>query len=110
MIRRPPRSTLFPYTTLPDPHVHLRDAAAELGDQVPFGREPLGQEEPLVEALDRGLVVELIQRDVAQVLQGDHVLTLESVLLRLRERAADVGLRAAQVTSDAEMLPETKPR
>src|SRR6185295_15612918 len=95
---------------LPDPHVDFRDAAAELGDQVPLGGEPLRQEQRLVVALDRGLVVELIQRDVAQVFQGDDVLALESVLLRLRERAADVGLRAAQVPSDAEMLPETKPR
>ncbi len=94
---------------LADPHVHLGDAAAELGDQVAFRREALGQEEPLVVALDGGLIVELVERDVPQVLQGDDVLAFEAVLLRLRERAADVGLRAAQVPSDAGMLPEAKP-
>jgi hypothetical protein len=95
---------------LADPHVHFGDAAAELGDQVPFGGELLGQEQRLVVSLDCGLIVELVERDVAEELQGDHLLALEPVLLRLRERAADVGLRAAQVPSDAEMLPEAKPR
>src|SRR5262249_38212557 len=94
---------------LADAHVHLGDAAAELRDEVSFRGQALGQEKALVVPLDGGLVVELIERDVAQVFQGDHVLALEAVLLRLRERAADVGLRAAQVPSDAEMLPEAKP-
>src|SRR3712207_8554853 len=37
MIRRPPRSTLFPYTTLfrsPDIEVHARGAHAEVGERL----------------------------------------------------------------------------
>src|SRR5690348_17805024 len=39
MIRRPPRSTLFPYTTLFRSRVDLRRVAAEVGHRVPHRRE-----------------------------------------------------------------------
>src|SRR2546425_7136952 len=63
MIRRPPRSTLFPYTTLFRSHVwrELPDRAAALSGPRPVGREPRNADlaadvpELLVEQLARVL-------------------------------------------------------
>ena len=95
---------------LADANVHLGDPTAELGDQVAFRRKLFGDQKRLIVELDRGLVVELIERDVPQVLQCDDMLTFKAVLLRLRERATDMRFRVAQVPSDAELLPEAKSR
>src|SRR2546422_3901158 len=57
MIRRPPRSTLFPYTTLFRSHLHLADPGPTEG----------------VELLERELVAHLAERLALLVLGVGHV-------------------------------------
>src|SRR5436853_5477716 len=64
MIRRPPRSTLFPYTTLFRSHAMLHgDAAAQRCNAVDgLVRDGFGVIEKPMQALERRVLVDLLER------------------------------------------------
>src|SRR3712207_8723856 len=78
MILRPPRSTLFPYTTLFRSRAALRLAEAVVGGRADRLRARRAGRAPAVggRALQAGLVGELRQRDVAR--SEEHTSELQS--------------------------------
>src|SRR3989449_9029768 len=103
MIRRPPRSTLFPYTTLFRSLADLLQLVLELGDLQggeagqphveDLGRLLLGQLEPLAQARVRGgRVLRLLDDadDLVDVVDGD-LQALENVLAVLRALQLEFG-------------------
>src|SRR2546430_16852351 len=99
MIRRPPRSTLFPYTTLSRSALEMRSLHAERLRKPPRLRAEhrvvRGEDEPQVAALDlrehEGAQREVVLVDLALAHEGD--------LRRFRVRAlhqADRGLQRQQ--------------
>jgi hypothetical protein len=87
---------------LADPRVDLRDPAAEFGDQIALGGEPFRESQRLVEPLDGGLVVVPVEGDLAQILERDHPLALEAVLLGLGERTARLPVGGAKIAAHPE--------
>src|SRR2546429_8160761 len=77
MIRRPPRSTLFPYTTLFRSHRHVVGAVDGDGDELAGGAvgghrgEAVGQALAGAELLDRGLAVGGGVAPVARGVEGE---------------------------------------
>src|SRR3712207_8332767 len=82
MIRRPPRSTLFPYTTLFRSHLEQVGRVAEVRGELRRDlRTRLDQisAEGLVPRLEhRVVLVELVQRDGAVVRSEEHTSELQS--------------------------------
>src|SRR3712207_8908857 len=83
MIRRPPRSTLFPYTTLFRSFFHTFNSLIESGRQLVLtsDREPeelAGIEERLVERFRSGLVVELEAPSAEVRRSEEHTSELQS--------------------------------
>src|SRR5437016_811333 len=80
MIRRPPRSTLFPYTTL------FRSRIAQLADEL---LEPLGgtglRLDFLASALDGFRNARLIER-LQNIIDGIHVKSLDGVVIECRRK------------------------
>src|SRR3712207_7467746 len=78
MIRRPPRSTLFPYTTLFRSDRVRRDVEAELAGALDVGLRPFGVEEEEA-ARHRAVVVRLQQRRGARPERSEeHTSELQS--------------------------------
>src|SRR2546425_2079442 len=101
MIRRPPRSTLFPYTTLFRSRLPRRELARERprerGDRVPLQRRDLGQE-----ALHLRVGVRVRSEEHTSELQSLAYLVCRLLLekkkrstLRPRKRAAPSHYRRA---------------
>src|SRR3712207_8050717 len=80
MIRRPPRSTLFPYTTLFRSHARRPEACARLGDAAEHPQRDRRGREALAARLQR--VAELVQQQRREEQDGrrseEHTSELQS--------------------------------
>src|SRR3712207_7082301 len=87
MIRRPPRSTLFPYTTLF--RSHPRRARAALFDHVPNAQENSAVENVQADPRGAGEAVTPRRRDVSGVIPKD--VTLDRKSTRLNSSHANIS-------------------
>src|SRR2546422_2551897 len=81
MIRRPPRSTLFPYTTLF--RSHAQESSVEVGvDQLRSERRPAGRHEQFVRLPSRELLPQLLgyERHDGMERSEEHTSELQSRL------------------------------
>src|SRR2546425_2704706 len=98
MIRRPPRSTLFPYTTLFRSHAVLVEPAAEAGDRRQR-REAAQVRELALQVLGDLLDQQVAERDRSE----EHTSELQSLaylvcrlLLEKKKRAANARIHTAR--------------
>src|SRR3712207_7852241 len=91
MIRRPPRSTLFPYTTLFRSEAGLRGLAAGLeGTEDPWGTLDPAQPQPATGAVDGNTIASFVDGLNGQ--QKDDVLA-STLLARSEEHTSELQSR-----------------
>ena len=86
---------------LPDPDVDLGNPATQLRHQVSLGRQLLRVDERAIVALDGRLILVAVEGEVAQVLERDDLLALETVLLGFRESSPHLRVRLGEVAGNS---------